>query len=255
MDHSETSRTGTSSAPLQPGRETTFDLSKVFDATVLAMASLAEPGEGGNHIVRMQHFVRALALKLKASPGYGRPMSDVAIALLYRTIPLHDICNSGIPDRILLKPGPLDAHETQVMRTHTRIGCAVIDQIKAGAGLSTQFLEVARDIVGGHHEHWDGKGYPQGLAGEAIPMVARIAALADAYDALTSVRVYRPGVAHDRAVQLIFQERAAQFDPDMVDALIEIQDEYAAIARRFSDTDSDLQKKMDYMAMAIAETP
>ena len=255
MDHSETSRTGTSSTPLQAGRETTFDLSKVFDATVLAMASLAEPGEGGNHIVRMQHYVRALAHKLKASPVYGRPMSDAAISLLYRTIPLHDIGNSGIPDRILLKPGSLDVHETQVMRTHTRIGCAVIDQIKAGAGLSTQFLEVARDIVGGHHEHWDGKGYPLGLAGEAIPMVARITALADAYDALTSARVYRPGVAHDRAVQIIFHERAAQFDPDMVDALIEIQDEYAGIAQRFSDTDVDFQKKMDYMAMAIAEAP
>ena len=255
MDHSETSRTGTGSAPLQPGRETTFDLSKVFDATVLAMAALAEPGEAGNHIMRMQHYVRALAHKLKASPVYGRPMSDVAIALLYRAVPLHDIGNSGIPDRILLKPGPLDAEEIQVMRTHTRIGRAVIDQIKAGAGLSTQFLEVALDIVGGHHEHWDGNGYPQGLAGEAIPMVARIVALADAYDALTSARVYRPGVAHDRAVQLIFQERAAQFDPDMVDALIEIQDEYAGIAQRFSDTDVDFQKKMDYMAMAIAEAP
>ena len=255
MDHSETSRTGTGSAPLQPGRETTLDLSKVFDATVLAMAGLAEPGEGGNHIVRMQHFVRALAHKLKASPVYGRPMSDVAIALLYRAVPLHDIGNSSIPDRILLKPGSLDEDEIRVMRTHTRNGCAVIDQIKAGAGLSTQFLEVARDIVACHHEHWDGRGYPEGLVGDAIPVMARITALADTYDALTSDRVYRPGVPHDRAVQLMFQERAAQFDPDMVDALIEIQDEFAAIAERFSDTDHDFQKKMDYMAMAIAETP
>ncbi|MEO6625748.1 MAG: HD domain-containing phosphohydrolase [Burkholderiaceae bacterium] len=255
MDHSETSRTGTGSAPLHPGRETTLDLSKVFDATVLAMAALAEPGEGGNHIVRMQHFVRALAHKLKASPVYGRPMSDVAIALLFRAVPLHDIGNSGIPDRILLKPGPLDSDEILVMRKHTRIGCAVIDQIKAGAGLSTQFLEVARDIVACHHEHWDGTGYPQGLVGEAIPLVARITALADTYDALTSARVYRSGVPHDRAVQLIFQERAAHFDPDMVDAFIEIQDEYASIAERFSDSDGDLQRKMDYMAMAIAETP
>ena len=255
MDHSDTSRTGTGSAPLQPGRETTLDLNKVFDATVLAMAALAEPGEGGNHILRMQHYVRALAHKLKASPVYGRPMSDVAIALLYRAVPLHDIGNSSIPDRILLKPGALDEDEIRVMRSHTRNGRAVIDQIKAGAGLSTQFLEVARDIVACHHEHWDGRGYPDGLAGDAIPMVARITALADAYDALTSDRVYRPGVPHDRAVQLLFQERAAQFDPDMVDALIEIQDEYASIAQRFSDTDGDLQKKMDYMAMAIAEAP
>jgi putative two-component system response regulator len=86
-------------------------------------------------------------------------------------------------------------------------------------------------------------------------MAARVMAIADAYDALTSDRVYRPGVAHDKAVQQIFQERAAHFDPDMVDAFIEIQDEFAAIAERFKDTDSDFQQKIDYMAKAIAESP
>jgi len=252
LDHADLS---SSAAPLQAGRETTFDLIKVFDATVLAMAALAEPGEAGNHILRIQHYARALALKLKTSPTYGRPMSDATISLLQRAVPLHDIGNAGVPDRILLKPGALDADEIKVVRTHTQLGCAVIDQIKGSAGFSTQFLEIARDIIGAHHEHWDGKGYPQSLFGAAIPVAARIMALADAYDAMTSDRVYRAGVAHDRAVQLIFQDRAAQFDPDMVDALIEIQHEFAAIAARFTDTDHDHQKKMNYMAMAIAESP
>lgn len=231
------------------------DMARVFDATILAMSHLAEPGEAGNHIVRIQHYVRALALKLKVSPAYGRSMSEDRIGLLFRASPLHDIGNAGVPDRILLKPGPLSPEEIEVIRTHPTLGRATIDQIRGSAGVSTEFLEVARDIVYSHQEHWDGTGYPQGLAGEAIPMAARIMAIADAYDALTSDRVYRAGVAHDKAVQQIFQERAGQFDPDMVDAFIEIQDEFAAIAERFADTESHFQQKIDYMAKAIAESP
>jgi putative two-component system response regulator len=219
------------------------------------MAHLAEPGEAGNHIVRIQHYVRALAQKLKASPAYGRSMSEHRIGLLFRASPLHDIGNAGVPDRILLKPGPLSPEETEVIRTHPILGRDTIDQIRGSAGVSTEFLEVARDIIYSHQECWNGTGYPQGLAGEAIPMAARIMAIADAYDALTSDRVYRAGVAHDKAVQQIFQERAGQFDPDMVDAFIEIQDEFAAIAERFADTESDFQQKIDYMAKAIAESP
>ncbi len=231
------------------------DLARVFDATVLAMAHLAEPGEAGNHIVRIQHYVRALAQKLKASPAYGRRISDHSIGLLFRASPLHDIGNAGVPDRILLKPGPLSQEETDIIRTHPVLGRNAIDQISSSAGVSTEFLDIAREIAHGHQEHWDGSGYPLGLAGERIPLSARVMAIADAYDALTSDRVYRAGVAHDKAVQLIFQERAAQFDPDMVDAFIVIQDEFAAIAERFADTESDLQKKIDYMAKAIAESP
>ena len=231
------------------------DMARVFDATILAMAHLAEPGEAGNHIVRIQHYVRALAQKLKASPAYGRSMSEHRIGLLFRASPLHDIGNAGVPDRILLKPGPLSPEETEVIRTHPILGRDTIDQIRGSAGVSTEFLEVARDIIYSHQEYWNGTGYPQGLAGEAIPMAARIMAIADAYDALTSDRVYRAGVAHDKAVQQIFQERAGQFDPDMVDAFIEIQDEFAAIAERFADTESDFQQKIDYMAKAIAESP
>lgn len=242
-------------APLPAGRETTQDLSRVVDAMVLAMATLAEPGEPGKHILRIQHYCRALATRLKTSAAYGRPLSEQSIALLVRAAPLHDIGNSVVPDRILLKPSELDPEELRVMRTHTTQGVALIDQIKAHAGLSTQLLEMARDIIGAHHERWDGQGYPRGLSGEAIPMSARIMALADAYDALTSNRVYRAGVPHDRAIQLLFQERASQFDPDMVDALIEIQDEFAGIAAHYPDSERDLQKQIDYMAVAIAEPP
>lgn len=231
------------------------DLGKVFDATILAMAALAEPGEAGSHIVRVQHYVRVLAQKLKSSPGYARPLSDRMISLLFRASPWHDIGNSGVPDRILLKPGPLTDEELDIVKTHPVVGRNVIDQIKHTAGGSTEFLDIAREIAYSHQERWDGKGYPQGLAGEQIPLSARLLAIADAYDALTSHRVYREGAPHDKAVQQIFQQRAEQFDPDMVDAFIEIQDEFAAIAQRFADTDTDFQKRMDYMAKAIAESP
>ncbi len=219
------------------------------------MASIAEPGEAGNHIARIQHYVRALACKLKASPAYATLMTDPYIDTLFRAAPWHDIGNAGVPDRILLKPGGLTAEELDIVKTHPAIGRNTIDQIRQAAGESTDFLDVAAQIAYGHQEHWDGTGYPQRLAGDLIPVPARLMAIADAYDALTNRRVYREGVPHDVAVQQIFQERAAHFDPDMVDAFIEIQDEFLAIAQTHADTDVDFQKKIDYMAKAIAESP
>ena len=242
------------SSPAQYGGSL-HDLGRVFDATIVAMATLAEPGEAGKHIVRVQHYVRALAQKLKASAAHARPMSERTISLLFRAAPWHDIGNSGIPDRILLKPGPLTDEELDIVKTHPAVGGHVIDQIKLAAGVSTEFLDTAREIAYSHQEHWDGSGYPQGLAGEQIPLAARLVAIADAYDALTSHRVYREGAPHDKAVQQIFQERAAHFDPEMVDAFIEIQHEFRAIAQRYADTDTDFQKRIDYMAKAIAESP
>ena len=142
-----------------------------------------------------------------------------------------------------------------MVRNHPVIGRDIIEQIRRTAGGTSEFLDLAHQIIYGHHERWDGQGYPQGLAGDANPAPALVMAIVDAYDALTSDRVYRAGVPHDKAMQLIFQERGAQFAPDMVDALIEIQDAFADIARRFADTETDLQKKFDYLAKAIAESP
>ena len=235
--------------------ESAHSLGQMFDATVLAMAALAEPGEAGNHILRTQHYVRALARKLMASPVYAGQLSEQTINTLFLAAPWHDIGNAAVPDRILLKPGALTVEELEIIRTHPTIGRNTIDQIRLTAGVAMNFLDTARDIAYCHQERWDGGGYPQGLAGDRIPVAARLMAIADAYDALTNRRVYREGVPHDVAVQQIFQERAAHFDPDMVDAFIEIQDEFLAIAQRHADTDVDFQKKIDYMAKAIAESP
>jgi len=228
---------------------------KLLDAMLLAMAGMAEPGEAGGHLRRIQLYVQTLATQLRDSAPYAKAWTDEDINAMMRGAALHDIGNSAVPDRILLKPGMLVAEEIEIVRMHPQSGRDIIDQIRRNAGVEQPFLAFAREICYGHHERWDGTGYPQGLDGEHNPAPARLMAIADAYDALTSDRVYRAGVPHDRAVQLIFQERGAQFAPDMVDAFIEVQFAFQDIAQKYADTEHDLQKKIDYLAKAIAESP
>ena len=235
----------------------THEVMAVLDVTILAMTSLAETRDSdtGNHIRRTQHYVQALARHLKTHVRFANELSDAAIDVLFKSAPLHDIGKVGIPDRILLKPAQLTPEEFEIMKTHTTLGCDAIEQAEQIVGTRVDFLRVAKEIALSHQEKWDGSGYPQGLAGDDIPLSARLMAVADVYDALISERVYKAAMPHDRAVGVVFQGRGAHFDPDMVDAFIEIQSEFQAIAQRFSDTDSALQKKMEYMANAIAEAP
>jgi putative two-component system response regulator len=235
----------------------TREVMAVQDVTILAMTSLAETRDSdtGNHIRRTQHYVRALAQHLKNHERFAAHLSDVAIDVLFKSAPLHDIGKVGIPDRILLKPGQLTPDEFEIMKTHTTLGRDAIEHAEQTLGTRVDFLRVAKEIAMSHQEKWDGTGYPEGLAGDDIPLPARLMAVADVYDALISERVYKPAMPHDRAVAVIFQGRGAHFDPDMVDAFIEIQSEFQSIAQRYSDTDSSMQKKMEYMANAIAEAP
>ncbi len=228
---------------------------QLLDAMVLAMASMAEPGEGGRHIQRIGLYLQALAGQLRVSAADTHRWTDADIDAMVRAAAWHDIGNSAVPDRILLKPDALTEEEFEVVRTHPVIGRDIVDQIRRKAGVELPFLGFARQIAYGHHERWDGSGYPQGIAGDSIPKSARLMAIVDAYDALTSDRVYRAGVAHDKAVQLVFQERGAQFAPDMVDAFIEVQHLFKDIAQQHADTENDLQIKMEYLAKAIAESP
>ena len=233
------------------------DLSAAQDVTILAMTSLAETRDSdtGNHIRRIQHYVQALAQSLKDHPRFADQLGPQAISLLFKSAPLHDIGKFGIPDRILLKPSSLSPEEFDIMKTHTTLGFEAIEQAEKALGLQAPLLRTAKEIVLSHQEKWDGSGYPQGLKGDEIPMSARLMAVADVYDALISQRVYKAALPHDRAVQIVFQGRGTHFDPDMVDAFIGIQDEFEAIAQRFANSDSNLQKKMEYMANAIAEQP
>jgi putative two-component system response regulator len=235
----------------------TQEVAAAQEVMILAMTSLAETRDSdtGNHIRRTQHYVKALAEALQTHPRFADALRGAAIPLLFKSAPLHDIGKVGIPDRILLKPGKLTPEEFDIMKTHTTLGFEAIVQAEQTLGAAVPFLRTAKEIAFSHQEKWDGSGYPQGLSGEAIPVAARLMAVADVYDALISHRVYKPALPHDRAVQIIFQGRGAHFDPDMVDAFIEIQDEFHAIAQRFADSDGNLQKKMEYMAIAIAENP
>ncbi|MGE5489685.1 MAG: two-component system response regulator [Actinomycetota bacterium] len=223
----------------------TREVQAIQDVTILAMASLAETrdNETGNHIRRTQFYVRALAEKLKDHPRFSAYLTPSRIGLLFKSAPLHDIGKVGIPDRILLKPGRFEPEEFEIMKTHTTIGRAAIEHAEAQLGMEVDSLVCAKEIAYSHQEKWDGSGYPEGLAGDAIPISARLMALADVYDALISRRVYKEPMPHAEAVAIIAEGRGRHFDPDMVDAFLEIAGEFWEIAERFVDTDADLTRK------------
>jgi putative two-component system response regulator len=227
----------------------TREVMAIQDVTILAMASLAETRDSdtGNHIRRTQFYVKALAEQLKDHPRFAAQLSADFIALLFKSAPLHDIGKVGIPDRILLKPGRFNAEEFEIMKTHTRLGKEAIEHAEEQLGMQVEFLNMAKEIAYSHQEKWDGTGYPEGLAGEAIPLPARLMAVADVYDALISRRVYKEGMPHERAVSIIIEGKGSHFDPDMVDAFVAIQSELQAIAQRFADSDADLAKKKDQL--------
>ncbi|WP_426162099.1 response regulator [Pseudoduganella sp. R-34] len=229
----------------QEVRERTREVVAIQDVTILAMASMAETrdSETGNHIRRTQFYVKALAERLKGHPRFSAVLTDSYINLLFKSAPLHDIGKVGIPDRILLKPGRFEPHEFEIMKTHTTLGRAAIEHAERSLGTPMAFLSIAKEIAHSHQEKWDGSGYPEGLAGEAIPVSARLMAVADVYDALISRRVYKDGMPHEQAVQIITEGKGKHFDPDIVDAFIGLQEEFRAIAARFHDTDHDMAEK------------
>ncbi len=223
-------------------------MTAIQDVTILTMASMAETrdSETGNHIRRTQNYVRALAEKLKPNPRFTSFLTDANISTLFKSAPLHDIGKVAIPDRILLKPGKFTPDEFEIMKTHTTLGWEAINNAERMLGTQAEFLSMAKDIALFHQEKWDGSGYPQGRAGDRIPISARLMAVADVYDALISRRVYKEGMPHEVAVKIIIEGKGQHFDPDMVDAFVEIQDEFRAIAQRYADTDIDMLQKEEY---------
>ena len=215
-----------------------LELIAAQDATITAFCALAEARdyETGNHIRRTQHYVRTLAERVREHPRFRDELTDEAIQLLFKSAPLHDIGKVAVPDAVLLKPGKLDRDEWEVMKRHTVFGRDAILQAEESLPPdSDSFLKTAREIAYGHHERWDGSGYPEGLAGDAIPLSARIMAVADVYDALISKRVYKSAFGHEEAVELIMRDRGTHFDPDLADAFHDIRADFRAIAERFSD--------------------
>jgi PAS domain S-box-containing protein len=205
--------------------------------SIRALAHLAETRdpETGNHILRTQSYVQRLANGLRGHPRFAATLSDRYIDLLSRSAPLHDVGKVGVPDHILLKPGPLTPDEWVVMQTHARLGSEAIEQAEQDIEMALEFLTLAKEIAHWHHEKWDGRGYPDGLAGDDIPMSARLMALADVFDALVTPRVYKAAMPYPQARDIIAAERGRHFDPDVTDAFLDGFDDFVDIAERYRD--------------------
>ncbi len=225
------------------------DIHVVKHASLRALASLGETRdcETGQHILRTQLYIEVLGRELQDHPRFRESLSHTQLRLIVEAAPLHDIGKIGIPDAILLKPGPLTPEEFEAMKSHAALGGQALDRAvqearrrMRGAGRVAsedplEFLLVARDIALGHHEKWDGSGYPSGLAGDAIPVSARLMALADVFDALISRRVYKPALPIDEVSRIIVEGRGRHFDPDIVDAFVTRQADFVDIANRHRD--------------------
>jgi len=218
---------------LELANERTLYLEEQMLSTLNAIA-LARDNETGQHILRTQRYVKTLALRLRASGHYLEELSDNDIDIMFKAAPLHDIGKVGIPDNILLKPGRLTEDEWLVMKTHTTIGENTLAATKHDKK-QTQLIAVAKNIAGGHHEWWNGEGYPRGLQGQETPLEARIMALADVYDALVSERVYKKNWTHESAVQFIVEKKEIQFDPLVIEAFLLETDAFNQIAQAFKD--------------------
>lgn len=207
--------------------------------SIRALANLAETRdqETGRHIRRTQAYVRLLAEALTDHPRHSAILTPAYIDLLTRSAPLHDIGKVGIPDHILHKRGRLDDAEWTVMRTHAALGARAIEFAERDEERPAAFLALAREIAHWHHEHWDGSGYPDGLAGDAIPLSARLMTVADVFDAMLSRRVYKSALPADEVHAYIVGRSGSHFDPDVVEAFVRCYPDFLEIARRHADPD------------------
>ena len=225
----------------------------IQDLNVRALACIGEArdNETGAHIVRTQTYVELLARHLREHPRFAGALAGRNLDLIVKAAPLHDIGKVGVPDAILLKPGRYTPEEFEIMKAHPVIGADALDkamsQALASAGAEAaelgegafSFLKFAKEISLGHHEKWNGSGYPAGLAGDAIPVSARLMALADVFDALMCKRIYKPPLTLEETTQIIVDGRGSHFDPEVVDAYLANKDRFAEIARRFADPEPE----------------
>ncbi|MDX9789055.1 MAG: two-component system response regulator [Desulfobacterales bacterium] len=208
-------------------REKVKEISDSQLSTILAISKLAEyrDDETGQHIERTRIFCKILAQELQKNKRYAKIITDMFIENIFHASPLHDIGKVGIPDHILLKPGKLTPEEFDIMKTHTTIGAKTLQNVRDRYPQNA-FINMGIDIARSHHEKWDGTGYPDGLAGEEIPLSGRILAIADVYDALRSKRPYKNPVSHEKSCALIREGTGKHFDPAVVGAFLSIESEF-----------------------------
>lgn len=210
------------------------DFQSVMIESFATLAEYRDP-DTGEHITRTQNYVKALALDLRRHGHYLEELSDEAIELMYLSVPLHDIGKIGVPDDILLKPSRLTHEEFEVMKRHAELGHEALmrtrEKIRDNA-----FLKYADDVAYTHQEKWDGTGYPRGLKGNEIPLVGRLMAVADVYDALISERIYKPALPHDEAMAYILDQAGTHFDPLVSESAARLADTFKNIAHTYEDT-------------------
>ena len=213
------------------------EITLLQEVAITAMASLAETRdrETGGHIQRTVHYVKALAEHLRQQGFYEEVLTPEAICLMAKSAPLHDIGKMGIPDMILWKPAKLNSEKFALVQRHPLIGKRAIEGAEKLLGTSDSFLRYAKEMAYSHHERWNGTGYPENLAGEQIPVSARLMALADVYDAIISRRVYKDPMPHENAVEIIREESGKQFDPGVVQAFLTLADRFREISETFRD--------------------
>ncbi len=210
--------------------ENSLQLGRDQMIVALTELSLIRDNETGLHIQRTQLYVKTLAENLVGSGHYVDQLTAQKMEFLVKATPMHDLGKVGIPDHILLKPGRHTAEETQIMRTHAAMGESILMVMAGSERADDSLFVVAAKLAGEHHENWDGSGYPLGLSGQAISLGARLMALADVYDALTTSRVYKRAWTHEEASVYILSLKGSKFDPAVVDAFEREAANFQAIA-------------------------
>jgi putative two-component system response regulator len=214
--------------------EKTAEATKTLDNALQGLANVIEHRdmESGEHVKRTQLYVQVLCEELINSKSpYAEELISLQPDIIVKSMTLHDVGKIAIPDRILLKPGRLDPDEYEIMKTHTTRGMEIISEL--GDMKTSLYLKHCGDICYGHHERWDGKGYPRQIKGLDIPLVARLAALADVYDALVSARVYKEAFSYHEAIKIIADGKGTQFDPVIAEAVERVQDRFQHIAEQY----------------------
>lgn len=206
------------------------------DNTIMSLSNLVEnrDTDTGHHVRRTRDYVTLIAEQCKRDNVYSESINDVFITLLSKSAPLHDIGKIIVPDSVLKKPGKLTNEEFDLMKKHAKEGGRIINDV-LGIGVDPEYLRVATEISTGHHERWDGRGYPFNLIGNAIPLSARIMAIADVFDALVSKRCYKEKMSIDEAFKIIQEDSGSHFDPILVEEFLKIKDDITHVVNRFSD--------------------
>ncbi len=218
-----------------------FEITASQRATIFAMAKLAESRdpETGEHLIRIREYVKVICQQLRSHLKYSAILNDSYIENICAASSLHDIGKVGIQDSILLKPGKLSIDEFNAMKAHTTIGAETLREVNR-LHPGNDFIRIGIDIAETHHEKWDGTGYPQGLVGEHIPLVGRILALSDVYDALTSRRCYKEAFSHSRSHEIIVDGKGQHFCPDVVDAFVSAEKDFLNIRSRYVDVEQEI---------------